>query len=93
MRKGIFDMEARDFISDLIASGMTQSQIEARTGIRQATISKVARGDVKDVLSANYRKLQALHAEVCPGDAPAAEPVFDRRRSERRTPHDQVVEG
>ena len=60
-------MEARDFVQALIERGLTQSQIEARTGIRQATISKVARGDVKDVLSGNYRKLQALHAEVCCG--------------------------
>ncbi len=62
-------MEARDFIAELIDKGMTQSQIEARTGIRQATISKVSRGEVKDVLSVNYRKLQALHAEVCAPDA------------------------
>ena len=58
-------MEARDYVNALInEGGLTQSQIEARTGIRQATISKVARGDVKDVLSVNYRKLQALHAEI-----------------------------
>ena len=66
-------MEARDFIVALIAQGLTQSQIAERTGIPQPTISKVARGDVKDVLSTNYRKLQALFAEKCgPVAAPAA---------------------
>jgi len=57
-------MEARDFVTDLIARGMSQQQIATRSGIPQPTISKVFRGDVADVLSRNYRKLQALHAEV-----------------------------
>lgn len=57
-------MEARDFVEALIGKGLTQSQIAERTGIPQPTISKVARGDVSDVLSRNYRKLQALHDEL-----------------------------
>jgi transcriptional regulator with XRE-family HTH domain len=57
-------MEARDFVEALVKSGMTQSQIEARTGIAQPTISKILRGDVDDVLSKNYRKLEALYQEV-----------------------------
>ena len=55
-------MEARDFIAALIGAGLTQSEIAKKTGIPQPTISKVARGDVTDVMSRNYRKLQALHA-------------------------------
>ena len=58
-------MEARDFVQQLIAAGLTQGDIAARTGIPQPTISKVARGRVSDVLSRSYRKLQALHEEVC----------------------------
>lgn len=58
-------MEAREFIAALIETGMTQSEIAERTGIPQPSISKVARGDVGDVLSKSYRKLQALHAERC----------------------------
>lgn len=61
-------MEARDFVVALIDAGLTQVQIAERCGIPQPTISKVARGDVKDVLSVNYRRLQSLHAEVF-GDA------------------------
>jgi transcriptional regulator with XRE-family HTH domain len=63
-------MEAKDFVDQLIASGMTQSQIAERTGIPQPSISKVARGDVSDVMSKNYRKLQELHAEVCGAQPP-----------------------
>lgn len=62
-------MEARDFIEALIKAGMTQVQIAESTGIPQPTISKVARGDVKDVLSQNYRKLQALHSVRFPAKA------------------------
>lgn len=57
-------MEAKDFIAALVAHGLTQSQIADRTGIPQPTLSKVVRGEVADVMSRNYRKLQALHAEV-----------------------------
>jgi transcriptional regulator with XRE-family HTH domain len=72
-------MEAKDYVAALVAHGMTQSQIAERTGIQQPTLSKVLRGDVGDVLSRNYRKLQALHDEVIgTGGAPdvptAAEP-------------------
>ena len=58
-------MEAREFIAALMATHMTQSEIAERTGIPQPSISKVARGEVDDMLSRNYRKLQALYEEVC----------------------------
>lgn len=57
-------MEAKDYVNELMAAGLTQTQIAERTGIPQPTISKVARGAVDDVLSRNYRRLQDLHAEV-----------------------------
>lgn len=56
-------MEARDYVLQLLDSGMTQSEIAARVGLHQPTISKVLRGDVRDVLSRNYRRLQALAQE------------------------------
>lgn len=68
-------MEARDFVAALVGSGLTQSQIAERTGITQPTLSKVLRGDVDDVLSRNYRKLQALHAEVCGVPTQPTEPA------------------
>ena len=52
---------------------MTQARIAALTGIPQPTISKVVTGRVADVLSVNYRKLQALHMDVFPaGQEPAS---------------------
>lgn len=57
-------MEAQEFISELVDHGMTQDAIALRTGIPQSSISKVLRGTVNDVLSKNYRALQALHAEI-----------------------------
>lgn len=63
-------MEARDFVDALVKSGLTQQNIAERTGIPQPTLSKVLRGDVADVMSRNYRKLQALHEEVIGGEPP-----------------------
>lgn len=64
-------MEAKDYVHAVRAAGLTQAQIAERTGIPQPTISKIERGDVKDVMSKNYRALQALHAEVVGGDTKA----------------------
>jgi predicted transcriptional regulator len=55
-------MEARDLILALLRFGLNQSAIAEKTGIAQPTISKVARGEVQDVMSRNYRKLLELHA-------------------------------
>lgn len=62
-------MEARDFVQALLDKGLTQSQIAEQCGIPQPSISKVVRGKenggVDDVLSRNYRKLEALYRKVC----------------------------
>ena len=55
-------MEARDLILALLGLGLKQAAIAEKTGIAQPTISKVARGEVQDVMSRNYRKLLELHA-------------------------------
>ena len=65
-------MEARDYVKALIEAGLTQVQIAERTGIPQPTISKVYRGDVDDVLSRNYRRLQEVHDAVMAERAAAA---------------------
>ncbi len=57
-------MEARDYVSKLLSSGLTQSEIAERTGIPQPTISKVYRGEIDDVRSRAYRKLQDLHNKI-----------------------------
>jgi hypothetical protein len=53
-------MEAPDYLRALLASGMTQAVIAQRTSIPQPTISRIARGKVKDVPSRRGRKLEAL---------------------------------
>lgn len=56
-------MEAKDFVNELLGWGLTQTQLAERSGIPQPTISKIARGEVDDVLSRNYRSLQAVYDE------------------------------
>lgn len=58
-------MEAKDYLKAIREQGnMTQAQVEAATGIPQPTISKIERGDVKDVMSKTYIALRDLHAQV-----------------------------
>lgn len=64
-------MEPRTLVEALIGRGWTQKQIEERTGIPQPTVSKIARGDVSDVMSKSYRALLALHQEVVAAEAKA----------------------
>lgn len=59
-------MEAQDYVEALCRHGLTQSQIEAETGIPQPHISKILRGAVSDVMSKNYRALQALYETRIP---------------------------
>lgn len=54
-------MEPKELVLSLLAMGLTQTQIADMTGIAQPTISKVARGEIEDVLSRNYRRLETLH--------------------------------
>ncbi len=65
-------MEAKDFLAAIRATGMTQAEVAARTGIPQPTISKIERGEVDDVMSRNYRALQALHRKVARKSKPTA---------------------
>ncbi len=70
-------MEARDYVLGLLSAGLTQLQIEERTGVPQPTVSKIARGEVADVFSKTYRALQALHADVVPAKGVVAAPVSE----------------
>ena len=53
-------VEPSDYLRQLLASGLTQAAIARRTGIPQPTLSRIARGVVKDVPSKRSRKLVAL---------------------------------
>ena len=63
-------MEAKDYVLAIRAYGLTQTEVAEKTGIPQPTISKIERGDVEDVMSKNYRALQALHDELVTGKPP-----------------------
>ncbi len=67
-------MEAIDYVLAIRSRGLTQAQVAERTGIPQPTISKIERGDVLDVMSRNYRALQALHEDLLAAD-PKPEPA------------------
>lgn len=66
-------MEAQDYVRGIKAKGLTQAQIEEKTGIPQPTISKIERGEVKDVMSKTYRAIKALYDELygdpCSGES------------------------
>ncbi len=72
-------MEARDYVQAIRAHGLTQAQVAEKTGIPQPTISKIERGDVSDVMSKNYRALQALHAALIGREAAPAVPEPEAR--------------
>jgi transcriptional regulator with XRE-family HTH domain len=57
-------MTPLELITDIRASGLTQTQVAERCGVRQPTISKIERGEVQDVMSRSYLALQALHSEI-----------------------------
>jgi Helix-turn-helix len=55
-----------ELIGDLRAAGLTQQEIEARTGIAQSTISQLANGQRGGHTTARVLfGLAALHKEVC----------------------------
>lgn len=60
-------MEAKDYVLAIRSHGLTQSQLTEKTGIPQPTISKIERGEVSDVMSRNYRALQALYESLVNG--------------------------
>jgi transcriptional regulator with XRE-family HTH domain len=77
-------MEARDYVNDLRGWGFTQAQIAELTGIPQPTISKIERGDVEDVLSRTYRRLQAAHQLELAKRPVVDQPYADMPREVRR---------
>jgi transcriptional regulator with XRE-family HTH domain len=80
-------MEAKDYVDAIRKTGMTQSQIAERTGIPQPSISKIERGDVTDVMSKNYRALQALFDEVVPKTASVPPAAASRAKGGHANQH------
>ena len=76
-------MKPRELVLALRAMGLTQKQIEERTGIPQPTVSKIGLGRVGDVMSRHYRALLSAYEQRLEEEAAArtAEPRARRRRS------------
>ncbi|QKS60868.1 helix-turn-helix domain-containing protein [Cupriavidus gilardii] len=50
----------REHLQALIDAGVSQSEIGRKSGVRQATISRILSGDVKDPLSSTVEKLRRV---------------------------------
>ena len=57
-------MTAKEYLFAIRERGLTQVQVSARSGIPQPTISKIERGETKDVRSRNFLALQRLYLEL-----------------------------
>ncbi|MES2250283.1 MAG: helix-turn-helix domain-containing protein [Pseudomonadota bacterium] len=56
-------MKPRELVQALRALGLTQKQIQERTGIPQPTVSKIGLGRVSDVMSRHYVALLAAYEQ------------------------------
>lgn len=63
-------MTAQTLIADLLASGLTQKEIERRTGIDQSTVSGIHTGRRgKRVSYETMTRLQSVHDEIIKKDS------------------------
>lgn len=76
-------MKPRELVLALRAMGLTQKQIEQRTGIPQPTVSKIGLGRVADVMSRHYVALVAAYEQRVKEEALRAAPEVRRRPSRR----------
>lgn len=83
-------MEAAELVLALLEAGLTQQVIAERTGVHQTTVSKLARGEINDVLSRNYRALLSLHAKVCVPAVQIPAPVVHPRRQSINHTHPSI---
>lgn len=54
-------MDWKDLLSELFASGMTQTVVAERIGVAQSAISELATGKTKEPRWTTGQKLRALH--------------------------------
>jgi transcriptional regulator with XRE-family HTH domain len=85
-------MKPRELVLALRAMGLTQKQIQERTGISQPTVSKIGLGRVSDVMSRHYLALLNAYeqqAEGAGGGAPALQalPSGPASMNELSAPH------
>ncbi|HEX7868110.1 MAG TPA: transcriptional regulator [Variovorax sp.] len=76
-------MKPRELVLALRAMGLTQKQIEQRTGIPQPTVSKIGLGRVGDVMSRHYLALLAAYEQRVKEEALKPAPEARRQTSTR----------
>jgi predicted transcriptional regulator len=64
-------MKPRELVLALRAMGLTQKQIQERTGIPQPTVSKIGLGRVRDVMSRHYVALLTAYEQQMKAQAAA----------------------
>ncbi|GEM_PF-771019 len=69
-----------ELVQALRAMGLTQKQIEARTGIPQPTISKIGLGRVRDVMSRHYLALLKVYEQEVTGQLVQPARVYTPRK-------------
>lgn len=69
-------MKPRELVQALRAMGLTQMQIQHRTGIPQPTVSKIGLGRVNDVMSRHYLALLAAYEQQLKEEAAGPAPAF-----------------
>lgn len=73
------DPNWKQLVTDLVASGMTQSAIALHVGLSQGAISHLVTGAQKSLAYAKGKRLVDLHRERCPdvgtADVSATEPA------------------
>ncbi|MGJ7499633.1 transcriptional regulator [Variovorax sp. ZT5P49] len=74
-------MKPRELVLALRAMGLTQKQIEQRTGIPQPTVSKIGLGRVGDVMSRHYLALLAAYEQRVKEEALKPAPQVFRQPS------------
>lgn len=72
-------MKPRELVQALRAMGLTQKQIEAKTGIPQPTVSKIGLGRVGDVMSRHYLALLSAYEQQVKEEAMRPAPAFTSR--------------
>jgi predicted transcriptional regulator len=68
-------MKPRELVLALRAMGLTQKQIQERTGIPQPTVSKIGLGRVRDVMSRHYVALLGAYEQQMKEQATAQAPA------------------
>ena len=79
-------MKPRELVMALRAMGLTQKQIEHRTGIPQPTISKIGLGRVADVMSRHYVALVAAYEQRVKEEALKPGPEAFRQPEKKKQP-------